>query len=177
MWKKILLVIALLVGAVFAFAATRPDSYSVSRSIDIAASPEAVQAIVDDFHNFPQWSPWQKLDPAVQTTFEGPRRGVGAVYRWSGNSDVGQGRMEIRESVPARKVGMDLEFIEPFASKARTDIDIAPAGNGSKVTCSMRGDNNYMAKLMSVFMSMDKMIGKDFEEGLANLKRRAEQPG
>ena len=177
MWKKILLVIALLVGAVFAFAATRPDSYSVSRSIDIAASPEAVHAIVDDFHNFPQWAPWQKLDPAVQTTFEGPRRGVGAVYRWSGNSDVGQGRMEIRESVPARKVGMDLEFIEPFASKARTDIDIAPAGNGSKVTWSMRGDNNYMAKLMSVFMSMDKMIGKDFEEGLANLKRRAEQPG
>ena len=85
--------------------------------------------------------------------------------------------MEIRESVPTRKVGMDLEFIEPFASKARTDIDIAPAGNGSEVTWSMRGDNNYMAKLMSVFMSMDKMIGKDFEEGLANLKRRAEQPG
>lgn len=175
MWKKLLLVIALLIAALLAFAATRPDTYAVSRSTTIAAAPETVHAIVDDFHQFPQWSPWQKLDPAMQVTFEGPARGVGAIYRWSGNKEAGKGRMEIVESVPARKVGMDLEFIEPFASKARTDIEIAPAPGGSTVTWHMRGDSNFLTKLMSVFVSMDAMIGKDFEEGLANLKRLAEQ--
>ena len=174
MLKKILLVIALLRVGLLAFASTRPDSYEASRSIDVAAAPADVHALVNDFHNFPKWSPWQKLDPGMQTTFSGPASGVGAAYAWQGNKDVGKGRMAIIESTAPSKVGMDLEFIEPFASKARTDIDIAPAGNGSEVTWTMRGSNNYMAKLMSVFMSMDAMIGKDFEEGLANLKRLAE---
>ncbi len=174
MLKKILIVLILAIAALMAYAATRPDTYQVSRSIEVAAPPERVHALANDFHNFPHWSPWQKLDPDMQTTFEGPASGVGAKYAWQGNKDVGKGRMEIIESVPSSKVGMDLEFIEPFASKARTDIDIEPTATGSKVTWSMRGENNFISKLMSVFVSMDAMIGKDFEEGLANLKQLAE---
>ena len=174
MFKKILIALLVLVAGVLAFAMSKPDTYSVTRSTRIDAAPERIHAIVDDFHNFPKWSPWQKFDPAMQTTYEGPASGVGAGYAWQGNKDVGKGNMRIVESVPGRKVGMNLEFIEPFASRARTDIDIAPEGGGSRVSWTMRGDNNFMSKLMSVFVSMDRMIGKDFEEGLANLKRVAE---
>lgn len=176
MLKKILIVPILAIAGLMAYAATRPDSYAVSRSIEVAAPPERVHALVNDFRSFPRWSPWQKLDPAMQVTYSGPLSGVGARYAWQGNKDVGKGSMAIVESIPARKVGMDLEFIEPFASKARTDIDIEPAAGGSKVTWTMRGENNFVSKLVSVFVSMDKMIGKDFEEGLANLKRLAETP-
>lgn len=174
MLKKILIVLILAIAGMMAYAATRPDTYQVSRSIDVAAPPERLHGLANDFHNFPKWSPWQKLDPGMQTTFEGPASGVGAKYAWQGNKDVGKGRMAIIESIPASKVGMDLEFIEPFASKARTDIDIEPTATGSKVTWSMHGENNFISKLMSVFVSMDAMIGKDFEEGLANLKQLAE---
>lgn len=177
MLKKILIALIVAVAGLMAYAATRPDTYEVSRSIEVAAPPARVHALVNDFHHFPQWSPWQKLDPAMQTTFDGAAAGVGAKYAWQGNKEVGKGRMAIVESIPARKVGMDLEFIEPFASKARTDIDIEPAGSGAKVTWSMRGENTFISKLMSVFVSMDKMIGKDFEEGLANLKRLSESAG
>lgn len=174
MLKKILIVLVLAIAGLMAFAATRPDTYAISRSIDINASPERVHALVNDFHHFPNWSPWQKLDPAMKTTYNGPASGVGANYAWQGNSDAGKGQMTIVESIPGRKVGMDLEFIEPFASKARTDIDITPVGTGSKVVWTMSGDSNFMTKLMSVFVSMDSMIGKDFEEGLSNLKRLSE---
>ncbi|SIR02156.1 SRPBCC family protein [Solilutibacter tolerans] len=174
MLKKILIALIVAVAGLMAYAATRPDTYEVSRSIELAAPPARVHALVNDFHHFPQWSPWQKLDPAMQTSFDGPDAGVGAKYAWQGNKDVGKGSMAIIESIPGRKVGMDLEFIEPFASKARTDIDIEPTASGSKVTWSMRGDNNFISKLMSVFVSMDAMIGKDFEESLANLKRISE---
>ena len=173
MLKKILIVLILAIAGLMAFAATRPGTYEVSRSIAVVVAPERVHALANDFHNFPNWSPWQKLDPGMQTTFDGAAQGVGAKYAWQGNKEVGKGRMAIIESIPARKVGMDLEFIEPFASQTRTDIDIEPTASGSKVTWSMRGENNFMSKLMSVFVSMDAMIGKDFEEGLANLKQLA----
>ena len=174
MLKKILIVLILAVAGLLAFAATRPDSYSVSRSISIAVPPERVHALVNDFHNFPAWSPWQKLDPAMRVSYSGPASGVGAGYAWQGNKEAGQGRMDIVESVPARKVGIDLTFIAPFASKARTDIDIAPAPGGARVTWSMHGENTFASKLMSVFVPMDAMVGKDFEAGLDNLKRLAE---
>ena len=174
MLKKILIVLIVAIAGLIAFAATRPDTYSVSRSIEIAAPPERVHTLVNDFHNFPQWSPWQKLDPAMRVTYSGPTSGVGAGYAWQGNREAGQGRMDIVESVPGRMVGIDLTFIEPFASKARTEIDIAPSAGGSRVEWSMRGENTFASKLMSVFVSMDRMIGKDFEEGLDNLKRLAE---
>ncbi len=177
MLKKVLIVLIVAIAGLMAYAATRPDTYQVSRSIDIAASPERVHGLVNDFHHFPEWSPWQKLDPAMQVTYSGPATGVGAGYAWQGNKDAGKGRMDIVESVPGRKVGIDLTFIEPFASRARTDIDIEPAGAGSRVTWSMRGENTLVSKLMSVFVSMDTMIGKDFEEGLGNLKRLAESAG
>ena len=175
MWKKLLISLAILLGLLLAYAATRPAEYHVSRSTMMTATPETVHAIVNDFHQFPHWSPWQKLDPAMQARFEGSERGVGAVYHWSGNRDVGTGRMEITESSPKRVV-MTLDFIEPFAAHTITTFDITPVASGSHVQWTMRGRHDYLGKLMSVFMDMDAMLGKNFDEGLANMKQLAEQP-
>lgn len=176
MLKKILLVIVVVVAALLAFAATRPDTFEVSRQTHVAAPPARVHAILDDFHNFAAWSPWHKLDPAMQVEISGPRTGAGAQYAWSGNSNAGKGSMRILESTPQR-VSMSLDFVEPFASSNTTDFQLAPDGDGTRVTWSMHGRHSYMTKLMTMFMSMDAMVGKDFEEGLANLKRVAENGG
>ncbi len=171
MLKKILIVLSIALAAFLTYVATRPDTYQVSRSIQTTVEPARVYLLVNDFHNFPNWSPWQKLDPAMQITFGGPPAGVGASYAWQGNKDAGKGQMTIIESIPDRKVGIDLVFIDPFASRARTDIDIEPTAVGSKITWTMRGEHTFLTKLMSVFMPMDGLVGNDFEEGLGNLKR------
>jgi hypothetical protein len=175
--KKVLLVLAVLIVGFVAFVATRPATYHVERSIDLKSPPEAVFATVSDFRAFPQWSPWQKRDPAMKTTLSNPSSGVGASYAWEGNKDVGKGKMTIVESTSPNRVKLRLEFLEPFASTADTGFDIKSAGaGGSTVTWWMDGKNNLMGKAFSVFMDMDKMIGKDYEEGLANLKRVVESP-
>ncbi len=175
MLKKIALVIVVLVAAVLLFAATRPDSYSVQRTATIKAPPEKVFALINDFHNWPAWSPWEKLDPAMKRTHSGAAAGQGAVYAWLGNSDVGEGRMEITESVPSSKVGIKLDFITPFESKNTTLFTLQPQGDSTQVTWLMQGPAPYLTKLMTVFVSMDAMIGKDFEAGLANMKAAAEK--
>jgi hypothetical protein len=175
MLKKVLLGLAGLVAAFLIFAATRPDTYHVERSTKIAASADTIFAEVNDFRAFPAWSPWQKRDPAMKTTISTPSTGVGATYAWEGNKEVGKGKMTLTESQAPTHTKERLEFLEPFASVADTGFNIKPEGAGaSTITWYMDGKSNFMGKVMGVFMDMDKMIGKDFEEGLTNLKKIAE---
>ena len=175
MLKKILIGILVLVVCGLAFATTKPDTFSVERRTTINAPPEKVFANINDFHAWEAWSPWAKLDPAMKTTIAGAPSGPGATYEWSGNSDVGSGRMEITNATPSSNVTIKLDFNEPFESHNTTTFALAPAAAGTDVTWTMTGPSNYMSKVMSVFMSMDKMIGGDFEKGLAQLKAVSEK--
>ena len=172
-----LFLLAMLV-ALAAFIATRSDLLHVERSAQIDAPPEVVFAIINDLHQWDQWSPFNR-DPKMKTTFEGPAEGPGASYAWDGNSEVGAGRMTIKESKPGELVSMDLEFSRPFACKNVVDFKLEPAAGGTRVSWIMEGPTNFMSKAMSLFMDMDKMVGDDFEQGLANLntvaQKRAEQ--
>ena len=173
MLKKIALGIAALLAALFIFAATKPDTFSVARSIVINAPPEMIQAHLTDFHKWQAWSPWEKLDPAMKRTYSGPDTGKGATYTWEGNSAVGQGRMEITDVTP-NTVAIQLDFMAPMEASNQVAFALTPQGDSTNVHWIMSGANNYLAKFMQVFMSMDSMIGKDFESGLADLKVAAE---
>ena len=174
MWKKILLGVAV-VGVVLAVAVMRqPDDYKVTREIQVKVPPEAAYGLVSDFHKWDGWSPWAKLDPAMKVEYSGPANGVGAVYYWIGNSKVGEGRMTIRGAKPAERLEIDLEFVQPFPSKADTLFLFAPASEGTTVKWEMSGKHTLMSKAMCLVMSMDKMIGPDFEKGLTQLKAQAE---
>jgi hypothetical protein len=175
MLKKIAIVIAGLIVAVLGFAATKPDDFRVSRAMKMKASPEKIFALIDDFHQWPSWSPWEKMDPAMKRTLSGAPSGKGAVYEWQGNSDVGKGRMEIIESKPASLVDIKLDFLEPFEGHNVAEFRLEPAGDSTNVTWAMRGPSPFMSKVMQVFMDLDSMIGKDFEAGLTNMKALAER--
>ncbi|MBI5433761.1 MAG: SRPBCC family protein [Planctomycetes bacterium] len=175
MLKIILIVIVLAVVGVCGFALTKPDTFQVERSATMRATPDELYPMIADFHRWAEWSPWEKLDPAMTRTHSGAASGTGATYAWKGNSDVGEGRMEITESAPPSKVTIKLDFIEPFASSAKTEFTLSPQGDSTTVRWVMSGENNFMSKVMCVFVSMDSMIGKDFETGLANLKAAAEK--
>jgi len=168
------MVVVLAVLAVVVLALTKPDSFEVKRSADVAAPPEKIVASLSDFHAWTAWSPWEKLDPGMKKSFSGPPSGVGSVYEWSGNSKAGAGRMEITEVTPA-KVSIKLDFLKPFEAHNVVDFLLEPKGEATHVTWIMRGKNNFLAKVMQVFVSMDKLIGKDFEAGLAALKTAAEK--
>jgi uncharacterized protein YndB with AHSA1/START domain len=169
MLKKIAIVLVLVLAAFAAFVATRPAEFRIARSRTVAAPPDVVHPYVSDFQHWPEWSPWEKLDPAMKKEISGAPAGTGAVYYWSGNSDVGEGRMTITDSRPPQSVTIRLEFLKPFAATNTTQFDFVPSGTGTSVTWAMTGHNNFMAKAFSVFMDMDKMIGADFEKGLASL--------
>lgn len=174
MLKKILIAIGAIVAVFLAVAAMQPSTFKVTRSATIPAPPSAAFGMVNDFHNWAQWSPWEKLDPAMKKTYDGSASGNGAVYSWVGNDQVGEGRMTIVESKPDEMVRIKLEFLKPFASTNDTQFDFKPEGGGTNVTWTMSGDSNFMAKAMTLVMgSMDKMIGPDFEKGLANMKSAA----
>jgi len=175
MLKIMGIVIVVLVAVVLILAATKPDTFQIQRAATIKAPPEKVFALIDDFQRWGAWSPWEKKDPAMKRTFSATTGGKGASYAWEGNKDVGQGRMEIVESVAPSTVAIDLDFVKPFAAHNRVDFVLAPAGDATNVTWTMRGDTPYFAKIIHVFIDMDKMVGKDFETGLANLKTAAEQ--
>ena len=175
MLKKVGIGILVLIIGVLAFAATKPDSFRVERTVTVNAPAETVFALVNDFRQWDTWSPWEKLDPNMKKSHSGSPSGVGAVYAWEGNSDAGAGRMEITESVAPSKVTIDLAFTAPFESSSVTEFTLVPDGDATTVTWAMHGPNQFIGKLMSVFVSMDAMVGKDFEEGLANLKARAEE--
>jgi hypothetical protein len=175
MIKLILIVVVVLIAAVLGLAATKPDTFSVQRSTAIKAPAEKVLAQINDFHQWAAWSPWEKLDPAMKRTHSGPASGKGAVYEWEGNSKVGAGRMELIDPVSPTQVVIKLDFIRPFEGHNITEFKVAPQGDATELTWTMTGPTPFVSKLMQVFVSMDKMIGKDFEAGLANLKRVAEQ--
>jgi uncharacterized protein YndB with AHSA1/START domain len=175
MWKTVLIVIAVLVAAVLVVAATRPDDFSVQRSASIKAPPEKIYPMLADFRQWPAWSPWEKLDPDMKRTLSGPASGPGATYAWQGSSKVGAGRMEIRQVTAPTKVEIQLDFIKPFEGHNVTDFTLVPRGDATEVTWLMRGPAPFVSKLMGVFVDMDKMIGKDFEAGLANLKAASEK--
>ena len=166
----ILGVVAVAVLGLVAFVATRPAEFSISPHGRISAPPAAVFAQVNDFHNWQQWSPWAKLDPAAKSTFEGPSSGNGAIFRWEGNKKVGQGNMTIVESRPSDLIRIRLEFIKPFAAVNTTLFTFQPEGSQTVVTWTMTGKNNFFAKAFCMCMNMDKMVGGDFEKGLASIK-------
>jgi Polyketide cyclase / dehydrase and lipid transport len=174
MLKKTGLVLLALIGAVLLFATTRPDSFSVERRIVVQAPPEKIQPFLSDFRRWAEWSPWEKLDPAMNRRFGGAASGVGSTYAWKGNKDVGSGRMEVTSEVPG-KVSIQLDFIEPFEGHNITDFSLTPSASGTEVRWLMSGPAPFVTKLMGVFVSMDTMIGKDFEKGLAQLKLAAEK--
>lgn len=146
------------------------DKYTVERSATIAAPPARIYEELVDFHRWTAWSPWEDLDPQLQRTYSGPESGVGSVYAWSGNRKAGKGQMEIREATEPSKVGIDLEFVKPFKASNDTVFTIEPEGSGSRVTWTLTGKKTAMTKVMGIFTSMDKMVGPDFEKGLARLK-------
>jgi carbon monoxide dehydrogenase subunit G len=170
MLKKILIALAAIVAVFVVIVALQPAEFRVARSATISAPSETVFAQVNDFHNWTAWSPWAKLDPAMKQTYEGAPAGTGAVSTWAGNKDVGEGRMTIIESRPSELIRIKLEFFKPFAATNTAEFTFKPAGDQTAVTWSMAGEKNFMAKAFGLFMNMDKMIGDDFEKGLANLK-------
>jgi Polyketide cyclase / dehydrase and lipid transport len=174
MFKKIAIALVVLIAAILAFAATKPNSFHFERSAMINAAPEKIQPLIADFRNWPQWSPWEKLDPNMKRTFSGTARGPGAIYEWSGNSDVGSGRMEIVSATPT-DVQIKLDFLEPMATSNLTKFVLTPTGNATNVIWTMDGPMPYISKLMTVFVSMESLLSKDFEKGLADLKAAAEK--
>jgi uncharacterized protein YndB with AHSA1/START domain len=174
MWMNIGIVVVVIVVALGIAIATRPDAFIVKRSATIAAPPGVVFGYLNDFHLWPQWSPWEKLDPNMQRTHSGAPSGTGANYAWSGNSKAGEGSMTITESKPDERILLDLHFIRPFKSSNVTEFVLTPAAQGTQVTWTMSGKHNTATKAFSLVSDMDKLVGKDFEEGLANLKVLAE---
>lgn len=174
MFMKIAFGIAVGIAAVLIFAATRPDSFRVSRSAAIQAPPEKIFALIDDFHNWIQWSPYENMDPNMKRTYAGTASGVGTIYEWEGQKS-GQGRMEIIRTVPALQIVIRLDFIAPFKANNTAEFTLDTHGEITEVTWAMYGRNNYLAKLMGLFFNMDTLIGKDFERGLLNLKTIAER--
>lgn len=175
MLTTILLIVAALVAVILLLAMTKPSSFRVERRGTIQAPPEKIFPLLNDFHNWGKWSPWEKLDPNMTREFGGPENGVGSSYGWKGNSKAGEGRMEITESRSPSRVGLDLNFIKPFKANNKTEFDLTSGNNSTDLLWSMHGPSTFATKVMMVFTSMDKMIGKDFEQGIANLKRVAEQ--
>lgn len=155
------------------FVATRPDTFHIERSARINAAPAVVFSLINDFHEWTKWSPWERMDPELKRTYDGPTSGVGTKYAWA-SEKVGEGRMTILESKPNEAVVIKLEFIKPFAATNQAAFKLEPADGGTRVTWSMDGKNNTMGKAFSLFMSMDTMVGRDFEQGLFLMNKAAE---
>lgn len=174
MFKKIAIVIVVAIAALLIYAATKPDTFRVQRSASIKAPPEKIVALLSDFRRWQAWSPWENRDPAMKRSFSGPANGKGAVYAWDGNSEVGKGSMEMTEVTPS-KVALNLDFIKPFEGHNKVEFLLESKGDATNVTWDMHGPMPYISKVITIFCDMDKMIGKDFEAGLANLKAVAEK--
>ncbi|HEX5034943.1 MAG TPA: SRPBCC family protein [bacterium] len=175
MLKKILLGLAVALALFIIIVATRPAAFQVTRSISVATPPETVFAQVNDFHHWGAWNPWGKLDPAMKQSYEGPAAGAGAVYSWVGNNQVGEGKMTILQSQPNERIRIQLDFHKPLAGTSLAEFTFKPEGEKTTVSWSMSGKNNFIAIAMGLFMNVDKMIGDQFEKGLADLKSIAER--
>jgi uncharacterized protein YndB with AHSA1/START domain len=175
MLMKISIAVVVLLAALLVYAATKPDTFRVQRTTSIKAPQEKIFSLINDLQGWGSWSPYEKLDPAMKRTHSGAANGKGAVYAWEGNGKVGAGRMEITESSPPSKIAIKLDFAKPFEAHNIAEFALEAKGDSTNVTWAMYGPNLYISKLMSIFVSMDNMIGKDFETGLANLKTIAEK--
>jgi hypothetical protein len=175
MLVKIVLAIVIFVAAILIFAASKPDTFRVQRTAEIKAPPEKIFALINDFKRWDVWSPWEKKDPAMKRTWGTTTSGKGAQYAWEGNGDVGQGSMEITESVPLSNVTLKLDFVKPFEGHNVVEFTLQPRGDMTNVTWAMQGPTPFISKVMQVFVNMDSMVGRDFEAGLANLKAAAEK--
>jgi len=174
MLKTIAYSVAVLVGAVLLYAATKPDTFHVQRSISIQAPPEKIYAVLNDFHQSASWSPYEKKDPAMKRAFTGPESGKGSVYHFEGNKEVGKGRLTITEAIPSSKVVLALDMVEPFKGHNTVEYILDAKSGSTDVTWAIHGQQPYIGKVMSLFIDCEKMIGKDFEAGLANLKAFSE---
>ncbi len=173
MITTIIIAVAVIVAAVLAYAASKPDIFAVSRTTLIAAPPEQIFPLIDDLHAQSAWSPFEK-DPNMKRTHSGAPRGKGAVYEWDGNRQVGAGRIAITDSIPSSKVALLLDMSRPFAAHNAVEFTLVPSGGDTNVTWAMRGAQPFIGKVMGLFMNCDKMVGSQFEEGLAKLKRLVE---
>jgi hypothetical protein len=174
MLRKVVIGAAGVLAALTIVIATRPSTFHVERSVTIAASPDSAFAQVNDFRAWRTWSPYEKLDPGMKRTYEGPSSGSGAIYAWAGNHEIGEGRMTIEKSVAPSLISIKLEFLKPFTATNRATFTFVPAGDGTKVTWSMDGRNNFVAKAFHLVVDMEKIVGKDFERGLLAMKTAAE---
>lgn len=171
----IAVVLAIGIAVVLILAATKPNTFSVQRAAIISARPEKIFPLINDFRQWGAWSPYEHKDPAMKRTFSGAVRGRGAVYAWQGDKNVGSGRMEILEAAAPSKIVIKLDFYTPFEAHNTAEFTMLPQDDATRVTWRMHGPASFMARVMHVFINIDKMVGKDFEVGLANLKRLAEK--
>ncbi len=169
----ILIVLAIIAGAAVALASAKPDSFRYERRIVINAPAEKIHPYLNDLHKSVLWSPWEKKDPAMKRTFTGPSAGPGATYEWDGNNQIGAGELVITESTP-EKIAMRLEFFRPMKAVNTAEYTLAPSGEGTEVTWAMYGPNTLPGKCISLFIDCEKMVGKEFETGLRDLKALVE---
>ena len=171
----VIIAVVVLLAALLALAATKPATFRVQRATSIQAPPEKIFPLISDFHNWASWSPYEKLDPAMRKTYGGAANGKGAVYEWEGNSKAGKGRMEITDTSLPSKITIKLDFFKPFEGHNTAEFALDAKGDSTTVTWAVHGPNSYIAKVMSIFLSMDSLLGKEFENGLASLKTVAEK--
>ena len=175
MLKAIAIAAAVLVAGVLIYAATRPDTFSITRSASIKAAPEKIFPLINDLHGFNRWNPFLETDPAIKLTYRGPDSGKGTAHDWDGNSQVGKGSIEITESPPSSKILLKLDMLSPMEAHNRVEFKLEPKGNESQVTWTMSGVQPFLAKLTGVFIDCDKIVGGTFEKGLAALKAIADK--
>lgn len=175
MIKIAALIVTILIAAVLIFATTKPDSFQIQRSLHIKAPPANIFALINDFHRWKAWSPWANEDPAMKSTHSGAARGMGAVYAWAGNRNVGEGRMEIIDMSPPSRIKIRLDLVKPIATKNIVEFALTSAANFTEVTWTMHGPMPFISKLVSVFVTMDTLVGNGFETGLESLKALAEK--
>ena len=170
-------VLAIVVVIILILASTKPATFSVRRSAAVQAPAEAIFPLINNFHQWVRWSPWEKRDPAMKRDYSGTESGKGAIYAWDGNKNVGSGRMEILDASSPSKITIKLDFFKPFEGHNRAEFTFVPEREAAatNVIWVMRGPSSFMSKVMQVFMDLDKMIGRDFEAGLANLKTLTEK--
>ncbi|MGV7211798.1 SRPBCC family protein [Bradyrhizobium sp. UFLA05-112] len=171
----IAIVIAAGIAGLLVFAATKPDMFRVERTLAVMAPADAIYPLIADFQRWTSWSPYEGRDPGLKRTFGGSTQGKGAIYAWDGNKDIGAGRMEILEASTPPKLRIKLDFERPFEGHNIAEFTFVPQGSATLVTWAMYGPAPFLSKLMQVFVNMDNMIGKDFETGLANLKKLTEK--
>jgi uncharacterized protein YndB with AHSA1/START domain len=171
---KVMVGFAALLATILVVAASKPKTFLIQRSTSIDAPPESVFVLIDDLHNWPRWAPQDKEDASMKRTYNGPEHGAGAVSEWTGSGSSGKGHMLITDSLPSTRISIQVDWVKPFVTRNLNDFVLEGTGTSTKVTWTMQGPNLFVMRIMGVFVSMDRTMGKHFETGLANLKEVAE---